>query len=246
MKLSPSRLSTFQRCGMKYHWSYVEFPSGDQQEEPDYMTIGSAVHAGLASYYEGKPWEEITNSVWLELAGSGAGVSDDRVATFEELIAFLGGYIDRDRDFWEVLEVETWKEGGWAVGKEQLGLVGKWDLLVKGNRGDMWIVDHKVSQQTRGATSYSYSLQAGMYLLQAKLLGIPVEGMIFNLINYKKGTSKQIVEQRSPAFLDNLQEEIEALYGRMGQRPVRSFGPNCHWDCNFAKLCLQRMENTHT
>ena len=82
-----------------------------------------------------------------------------------------------------------------------------------------------------------------MYLLQAELAGKEVDGVIFNLINYKTGKVQKKIVTRSKKFLRNLREELENVSREMQNYiPVRSFSHTCPWECPFAVQCLERME----
>jgi hypothetical protein len=241
LKLSPTRIQTFQRCKQRYHWTYEEKgePTGDQEA----LVRGSTYHEGMAAYFRDGDWQDIASAMWMELSGRTGMLDESQLQEFFLACRILRSYIQQDRDAWAAEGVEEWVEGSWvSPSGDTIRLLGKWDLVAY-SLGKRWIVDHKFSRNTSNGRVYDYSLQAGMYLLQAQLTGREVEGVIFNLINYQTGKVQKKTVVLSKRFLDNLRKELETISRDMqSYTPVRSFSHTCPWECPFAVQCLERME----
>ncbi len=241
IRLSPTRVSTFQRCTAKYHWQYVEGMEGG--EDTFHLEMGSAFHEGIAAYYGGAKYEDILTEVWRSLSGGTFLLGEERLEAFSKVDKFLTWYIDQDRNPWKVIEIEQWKEGGWDSELGRVGFITRWDLVVELPTGGRWIVDHKFSQKNTNVGTHTHSLQASIYLLQAELLGQAVEGVIFNMLNWKAYGVRQSVIRRSSRFLHNLKGELANIHEQMKDyKPTRNFTSNCYWDCQLSRLCLSRME----
>ncbi len=244
-QLSATRISTFLRCGLKHYWSYEVRNEQASQEDSLAIALGSAAHAGMASMYRGESVEERALAMWNSLSDGAIGLSEYLLTHHELLVGWLDWYSKNERQNWRVEEVEVWKEVGWNrdMDQEAIQLVGIWDLLVRDTAGRQWIVDHKVSAVKAGSPApYAYSLQAGIYLLQAELLGLKVEGVIFNLIGLAKREQKTHVETRTWAYGATLKREIEEVSRRMELPPLRNMSYDCHRDCPFRDACLWDME----
>lgn len=242
LKLSPTRIAVFQRCKQRYQWTYVE--QGEQAISAQEALIrGSTYHEGMAAYFLDGDWQDIASAMWMELSGKTGLLTEEQLEEFFLACSVLRNYIAQDRDDWISEGVEQWAEGSWASPQgNTILLLGKWDLIAN-SRGRRWIIDHKFSKNTSSGRIYDYSLQAGMYLLQAELAGQEVDGVIFNLINYKTGKVQKKTVVRSKSFLNNLRKELEAISEEMQNYiPVRSFSHTCPWECPFAVQCLERME----
>lgn len=241
-KLSPTRIQTFQRCKQRYHWTY---DAGERQVAGDVEALvrGAVYHEGMAAYFRGGAWDQIASAMWMEMSGGNALLSEEQLEEFFLACQVLRAYIAQDRDHWIAEEAEQWKEGEWETEEGRVvRLIGKWDLVVL-SRGKRWIVDHKFSKNTSNGKVYEYSLQAGMYLLQAKLLEEDIAGVIFNLVNYKTGKIQKKVEVRTDAFLENLRKELENIAEEIeNYKPTRTLTSSCPWDCPFAVKCLEGME----
>ena len=237
ISFSNTRLTTFKRCRLKYHWNYVE-----KQETVGSAALrrGSAAHAAMAAYYSGKSVKDAVAIAWEEYRPT----TDKSLERMLALDALLCRYFEwaRKNDFWQVLAVEENVEVQCGANK----LMGIWDLLVK-KAGHLYIVDHKF-QKSHSFSHLEVDSQVSHYLALARLKGIRVAGLIYNIINLEPGKTENIAFRQSVSrtdyfiqtYLDSLDPQIKEI--KKAEKKKLPIYPNwtkdCCWDCQFYRRCI--------
>jgi hypothetical protein len=237
MAFSNSRISTFKRCRLKYHWSYAE---KQVQVPSSALRRGSAAHLAMATYYRGEDPETAIADAWSEF---NPGPPDTLVA-MEKLDAVLDRYFRwaAFNDGWKVLEVEKTVEVEYAGEK----LMGIWDLLVRKN-GVTFIVDHKF-QKSHSMAHLDVDSQVTHYLALARLAGVEARGMLYNIINLEVGSKRlpaiREFTTRTDSFLDAYLASLlpviqEVRSADQGELPIyANWTRDCCWDCGFYRRCI--------
>ena len=231
---SNTRMSNFRRCTWRYYQIYgLEQPVFEEEKRG--LAIGSAGHAALRAWYEGKGLKTALDWAYEEFSPADEADLED----FEALTATLRFYFERVRDNWKIQEVEVKLVDG--------SLKGIIDLIVQDSTGKTLIVDHKF-QRSKQVSHLPTDTQVSLYLLLAKRLGKPVDGMLYNIIPTGEEPTYPIRRMctRSPAFLRNFEEEVNLQIKLMQEfdsnpRPIRNFTRDCVWDCTIYHECLRRM-----
>lgn len=236
---SNTRLTTFKRCRLKYHWQYVA-KGTEPQKHARALRRGAAAHLAMAAYYRGKSPKEAISEAW----------EDYRPATPKslnymlELDTILARYFAwaAVNDLWQVQLVEETIETEY----KGIKLMGIWDLMVKKN-GRLWIVDHKF-QKSHSFSNLEVDPQVTHYIALARLKGIRVEGVIYNIINLETGETKNIAFRQQTgrsdyfvqSYLDSLIPQIKEI--KKAQRHTLPIYPtwtkDCCWDCQFYRRCI--------
>jgi hypothetical protein len=242
-KFSPTKISIFQRCKQQFYWTYIDPIEQEKTQRKEAMDIGVALHAGMATYLKNGSFQEICSSVWEELGKPTGLLSEEQLKLFQKLTKVLQLYIEQDKNFWKVESVELDVEVPFQVPSGRVILNGRWDAVILEN-DRRWIVDHKFSKNSISPKVYDYTWQSMLYLLQAKLMGLPAEGIIFNLINYSKAKFERKIVKFSENSFNSLEKELvkvieEALRDFI---PTRHFSHTCPWECPFSKMCLVDLE----
>lgn len=235
---SNTRLSTFRRCRLKYHWQYVDKPDGEKKSVA--LIRGSAAHLALSKYYSGMAPKQAIGYAWEEYAP----YSDKSAKAMQELDFLLWRYMEwaPRNDGWKVLATEQTVEV--KCGSHML--MGIWDLLVKKD-GRTYIVDHKF-QKSHSFANLEVDPQVTHYLALARLLNIPVFGLIYNIVNLETGKTENIalrkITTRTDKFLESYLRSLDPQIKEMkkaGQQKI-SIYPNwtkdCCWDCQFYRRCV--------
>lgn len=236
---SNTRLTTFKRCRLKYHWQYVA-KGTERPKQARALRRGAAAHLAMAAYYRGKPLKQAVNEAW-EAYGPASPVG---LKYMFELDTILARYFTwaKVNDLWQVQMVEETVETEYNGVK----LMGIWDLLVKKN-GRLWIVDHKF-QKSHTFSNLEVDPQVTHYIALARLIGIPVEGVIYNIINLETGNIKDIAFRQQTgrstyfiqSYLDSLIPQVKEI--KKAQRGTLSIYPtwtkDCCWDCQFYRRCI--------
>lgn len=239
ISFSNSRLTTFKRCRLRYHWQYVE-KQGQTVLKSRALRRGTAAHAGMAAYYQGKPLKEAVAVAWEAYAPSDL----KSLKYMLELDLILSRYFNwaKTNDLWNVVAVEQTVEVDYGPHK----LMGIWDLLVK-RTGKLYIVDHKF-QKSHSFSNLEVDPQVTHYLALARLMGLKVEGLIYNIINLETGKTDKIAfrEQTSrqdyfiKSYLDSLEPQIKEIKKAQRQKlPIyANWTKDCCWDCSFYRRCI--------
>ena len=234
---SNTRLTTFKRCRLKYHWQYV-----DKQKSPDARALvrGAAAHLAMAAYYRGEPLKKAVAAAWEAYAPA----SDKSFGYMSDLDLILTRYFNwaAINDLWRVEMVEETIEAEY----NGIKLMGIWDLLVKKN-GQLWIVDHKF-QKSHSFANLEVDPQVSQYIALARLKGINVAGLIYNIINLETGNTKEIAFRQQvgrqdyfvQSYLDSIVPQVKEI--KKADRQVLPIYPNwtkdCCWDCQFYRRCI--------
>lgn len=234
---SNSSASTFRRCKYKYQLLYgkgkVELP----QEEGNGLRLGSAGHMAMRAFYSGEKPSVAFDWAYEEFDPQ----TEAEYKKFEELKAVLRKYFPLAyMDGWEILEVEKKIE----LDRYQ----GIFDLVVRTKQGKIWIVDHKF-RKSRQMSHLEVDTQVSFYLMLAKLIGVEVEGLLYNTIPMDgKGDGEPIRRLcfRTPWYLENFKRdldaqilEMDAFYGN--PNPYRNQTGDCSWDCTLYNYCLKQL-----
>lgn len=254
--LSNTRIGNFQRCRQRYVWSYLD---QGMKEIPKSAGLrrGEAMHAGIETFYRGEmaatPLHgRITDS--LQSAWDlFQPVGDDMIKDWDLMEKVLVRYFRQVavQDQWVVRDVEITLDSPPDV---LFKLTGRIDLVVQS--GGTYFVDHKFNKQVSHA-HLPVDTQVSTYLLLARMLGMEVDGVIYNVVRMAEGgiaEKEPVVRQvatRSRQWLDAWEKQLVLLSGQIerfhdGYKPEwnsRSFTANCHWDCSFYEHCQATMNN---
>lgn len=235
---SNTRLTTFKRCRLKYHWQYVD--KSNTSSEGLALRRGRAAHIAMAQFYSGQPVKQAIRAAWNEYDPFDA----ETMRKMEELDAILTRYFAwaKVNDRWKVLAIERSVEVSWNKRK----LMGIWDLLVK-KSGKIFIVDHKF-QKSHSFSNLEVDPQVTHYLALAKLMGIEVHGLIYNIVNLELGDTKTIalreIVGRQDYFIQSYLESLEPQIKEIekAEKNKLSIYPNwtrdCCWDCQYYRRCI--------
>lgn len=237
ISFSNTRLTTFKRCRLKYHWQYV-----DKQGRKEAVALrrGRAAHLALASFYQGKSIKKAVADAWAEYDP----YTDESMQKMTDLDFLLTRYMEwaRLNDGWKVLEVEKTVEVRYGSHK----LMGILDLIVR-KSGKNYIVDHKF-QKSQSFSNLEADPQVTHYLSLAKLAGIEVHGLIYNIINLELGKTENIAFRKIvgrqnyfiKTYLESLDVQIKEIKKlEKGNLPIYpNWTKDCCWDCSFYRQCI--------
>lgn len=236
--ISNSRLVIYRRCRLKYYWTYVD---KQPQEEAEALLRGKAAHKALSTYYKENNVDYAIADAWSEYDPYNENSLNDMLKLDKILSRYFTWAKTNDR--WKVLEVEHTVEAEYK-GKKIMGI---WDLLIE-KAGKKFIVDHKF-QKSHSFSNLDVDSQVSHYLALAQLLGVKIQGLIYNIVNLEPGQPHNIafrqITNRSPQFitryLDSLVPQIDEMQqledGNLSVYP--NWTKDCVWDCSFRKLCLK-------
>lgn len=186
--LSASSLSRSVAC--RRAWCFQYYKRLRRRAVSDYLTLGRAYHAGLASYYTYKSLSEAmeaASSAIKEDVKSGALYSLEQPSVTTEVCRLLTSYVEfaemEDRRT-ELCPIAVENKFAFPVDKEsKVWCVGVIDLYAETKYGPS-IIDHKTASSC-GASYFrdsEYDIQAYIYMMAAERLGIEANYFTWNVI----------------------------------------------------------------
>ncbi|MBY5161642.1 RecB family exonuclease [Salsipaludibacter albus] len=171
VRLSFSRIDTFQQCSLRFRYRYVDHLPG---KSATYLSFGTSIHAALELFHErtlfGMPsQDELLEFLYDHWDSSGyAEVSRDRqVDDYRRAQHTLQRYHQRVADDYRpAADTEKWFE--LPVGDEAL-VVGSIDRVDVDDDGDLHVVDYKTGK-LRDREKVRGSLQLAIYALACEHL----------------------------------------------------------------------------
>lgn len=248
--MSHSRLATWRRCRYKFDLTYRRKYKPKNKSQG--LLRGSVGHFVLEQYYKPESkwtFPQDTEEV-MELWEDKEGVElEDK--TWDEAYDALMRYFTfaEENDNWEHLETELKFKIPIAT-DSPLQLMGYIDGIVKEKgSGRVWLLEHKF-QKMVSTKHLQMDQQVSIYMMVAKILGYDPAGVIYNMIRIGSGPTalrEPVVREhvyRNPeglvAIFRDLKLQAEEAYEFLtkGGRIYRNSTSNCHWDCQFYRVCL--------
>jgi DNA helicase-2/ATP-dependent DNA helicase PcrA len=162
IKLSASRVKTFEQCPRKYFYNYVE---SLPKKEWDHLELGTYVHAALEIFHRGimggskEPLRKLMGAAvgdaFKRMAAGGRSLPDEQL---REAKAMLSGYLARieEKGLPDVLEVEF----QFTIPlNDMYDLTGVIDRIDRDKDGVLHVVDYKTSKSAK----YMEPLQLNTY-----------------------------------------------------------------------------------
>lgn len=228
--LSYSELSTLAHCEKKWDLTYGA-TERENYEPSDAMKLGTEMHRLLGEW-------------WITPKD---GVSFTEYDTAGYLIQRYDEHYGPDRGDYTMIATEIpfavrWR-GSW--------LFGFFDGLLRDvTTGEYWLVEFKTMSDWSRLNQLPQDKQISFYLLAASLMGLNVQGVMFDAIKtYKWVKDRPAAEsferhwvRRTPEQLQEFQAELYSSVGRRDELslnleyPIRNVGKACDW-CSVMPEC---------
>jgi hypothetical protein len=171
--LSPSEISCFRDCRMKWYFSYVErrrtFTVGRARK------IGLLVHSGLASWYSHQSIGDCHQAI--EAAATKYEAPKDVIDLAKGIFEHYIVYYETDLSLYEPLIIET------KISERAVGLKCIPDLVfLELTTGKYYIIDHKVSTDLEINKVFDVQKIALFKVISERY---PISGIIYNMIRSK-------------------------------------------------------------
>ena len=172
LKLSFSRVDTYQSCPLKFRFAYVdELPSAPGP----HLSWGSSIHAALEAWWDQKlpeapPVEVLLDALYTHWDDEGfAGMErDEKVRWYRHAQDVLRRHHDRyARTYLPAVATEQWFELDLG---NAVTVVGSIDHVARTLSGGIGIVDWKTNRKAKTRSHVADSLQLAIYALAAREL----------------------------------------------------------------------------
>ena len=250
IKFSHTSLSTWRRCRYKFFLQYVE-----KLKSPPSMGMlrGSAGHKALAYWYQNQKDDEKALEIAYDIYTDelGAEVPLNEWETTETCLRRYFAFAAEDS--WKFIAEEQFFDVSVKFEefrKQSIHLIGYIDGVVDTGEG-VYLLENKFLKRVPSKIS-SMDAQSSMYLLAAKLLGIEVIGVLYNMVRTTTGKTaekepfvrKTIFQRDSGGLRYKYSEvvsqavEIQEWLKDPASALYRTETENCSWDCGFNQICL--------
>lgn len=244
--LSPSKITSYLACPLKYRWTYVDARGKLYLRARSYYSFGTTLHRVLERFHDANDvGVETTHEAlvayeesWLEAGFSSA---EEMADAFGEGQAILERYIEGDqisRASRNTILVEKLLR----LDMGDFDLVGRVDRVDEHEDGTLEIVDYKTGRQTVTTEDVATDVAMSCYqlLVRAEFPGRPVKATIVSLRSGESATY---------AMSDDEISEFRFIVSEIGQRIfshdyyelVPVFKATCR-TCDFIPLCRKHHE----
>ena len=172
LRLSFSRVDTYQSCPLKFRFAYVdELPSAPGP----HLSWGSSIHAALEAWWDQKlpeppPLQVLLDALYANWDDEGFGGMDrdEKVRWYRHAQDILRRHHDRyANDYAPAVATEQWFELDLG---DAVTVVGSIDHVAPTPSGGIGIVDWKTNRKAKTRSQVASSLQLAIYALAAREL----------------------------------------------------------------------------
>lgn len=210
--ISPTKITTFLACPLKYRWTYVDAQGKWYLRSKSYYSFGTTLHGVLQRFHdEGDTGVETVDQAiaameesWIDAGFSSAEEMQEAFGEGKEILErYVAAAKDRPR-LAKTLFVEKMLRHDFA----EFNLIGRLDRVDEYPDGSLEIVDYKSGRSTVLAEDVQNDLAMSVYqlLLKRKYPDRPVRATIVAL-----KTGDQASYAMSDAELDEFERDIEML-----------------------------------
>lgn len=243
--LSPSRITTFLACPVKYKWTYVDRRGRWYLRSKAHYSFGTSLHNVLQRFYDSKDGGVTTTEeavAALEEAWIDAGYESqsDMMEALAEGKDILTNYLDEVAA--PVTANTLFVEKTLRTDLGPFVLLGRIDRLDEHEDGTLDVVDYKSGRGSVSAEEVHSDLAMGVYqvLVRANYPGRNVQATIVAL-RAGASASAQLSETEREEFVNDLVEIGERIlhadYESMEPTP-KALCPRC----DFLPLCQKHPE----
>lgn len=243
IRVSPYKLSIFQRCPLRYKFQYIDFLGEKYKKEWPHFIFGRAIHKSLADFFrvppEGRTLEGLKHLLrqhWLRQDRRVFKSAEEERMWGEKALEVLEIYY-RSEDMGvrpEVIEERL------EVPVADFILLGRIDRVDRLPDGGYELIDYKTGTYVPPQEEFDQDLQMSIYCL-----GLYHQRAIFasKLTAHYLQAGEKLTTARSreelEAAVEKIREIIAQVEGTEQFKPRVS--PFCSW-CDYLEICPAREE----
>ncbi len=244
--LSPTRLTTYLACPMKYRWTYVDDRGRWYLRSKSYYSFGTTLHGVLQRFHDSGDIGVTTTAeaaAALEESWIDAGYSSQEEMTqaLAEGKEILAGYIEQHQG--QPVTAETlWVEKSLRMDMGPFVLMGRLDRVDEHEDGTLEVIDYKSGREAVSEDEVKNDLAMAIYqlLVRDKFPERPVCASIIALRSGAKATATLSDEEA-----EELKRDLLVLGEEIFNRDWEYIEPNAKLlcvKCDFLPLCRRHSE----
>lgn len=236
LRLSFSRIDTYQNCGLKFRFAYIDkLP----QKPSPHLSFGNSVHAALESFFDRKlpqapPLDVLLDTLYAKWDKSGfAGLPrDEQLEYYRHAQDVLRRYYQRVVDDFRLpLATEQWFD--MPMGNN-VTIVGSIDRVDVDDDGGLHVIDYKTNRKAKTYRDVSRSLQLSLYALACEYLyGRLPKSVALDFVVPGVSIAVPVSELDLDKARTTVLETAEAIRAAAFTPEPN---PLCNW-CDFQALC---------
>ncbi|HET6645609.1 MAG TPA: PD-(D/E)XK nuclease family protein [Fimbriimonadales bacterium] len=247
--VSPSRITTYLACPVKYRWTYVDPRGRWYLRAKHYYSFGLNLHAALQRFHDSSDLgvtttEEAVASMeenWITAGFATPEEAEEALAEGRELVTtFLEGTAEADAG-----STTLFVEKRLSLDFGDFALVGRLDRVDERADGTLEIIDYK-SGGERKAEELESDVAMNVYALLLRQR-FPQAKIRITFANLK--TNRRVSADISGAALDSFCTDIHAVGVEVLNRDYENVDPKykqlCK-TCDFLPLCRRHEEFSET
>ncbi len=244
--LSPSKISTYLACPVKYKWTYVDDRGKWYLRSKSYYSFGTTLHAVLQRFHDqGDTGVTTTEQALAALEESwidaGYSSQDEMMQALSEGKAIVEKYVDAVVAQ-PVTAKTLWVEKNLRLDLGPFVLIGRLDRVDEHDDGAIEVVDYKSGRQDVRTEDVATDLAMCCYqiLLRDQFPDRPVRARIIAIRSGASATASLSDSEAEDFRRDILflgQEILDRDYANLAPRP-KDLCP----ECDFLPLCQKHPE----
>jgi len=244
--LSPSKLTTYLACPVKYKWTYIDDRGKWYLRSKSYYSFGSSLHSVLQRFHDEGDTGVVTTEqavAALEESWIQAGYSsqDEMMQAMSEGKAIVEKYVEAVATL-PVTARTLYVEKQLRVDLGPFVLLGRLDRVDQHEDGTIEVVDYKSGRGTVSAEDVANDLAMECYQLLLRF-HFPDSNVVASIIALRSG------DKATSGFTNEEAEQFKTDLVALGQeileRDYENLGPIgkqlCHF-CDFLPLCKKHPE----
>jgi RecB family exonuclease len=244
--LSPTKLSTYLACPVKYRWTYIDGRGKWFLRAKSYYSFGASLHRVLEQFHSagqlGVPTTEETLAMfdenWIDAGFSSA---EEMAEAYGEGKLILERHVEQHKKR-PVTSSTLYVERQLRLDMGEFELIGRLDRVDQHEDGSLEIIDYKTGRDSVHPEDVQFDLAISCYqlLLRHKFPGKPIKGTIIALRTGESASASLSNDQ-----LDELQEDLHKLGLQILSDEFHEFFPSLKGicgHCDFLDLCKKDEE----
>lgn len=240
--LSPSKITTYLACPLKYRWTFVH-PHRWLVRARHYYSFGSSLHAVLEKVYEkgdagidAIELDAVYDESWIDAGYSSSESMQEAYGEGKELIE---AFLEQERQvpkFGKTIAVEKLLKKPYP----QFTLVGRLDRLARADDGAIEVIDYKTRRFKVEPEEVEHDIAMSIYQLLVAH-NYPEEGEIrarIVALQTNDSACAQLSEEAREEFAFEIEELGNRIVNHEWYEMEPRFKPICR-QCDFVSLCLK-------
>lgn len=244
--MSPSKLSTYLVCPVKYRWTYLDERGKWYLRSKSYFSFGSSLHQVLQRFHDSNDTgvtttHEAVSALEEDWISAGYASQDEMQQALAEGKDILTGYVER-HEARQVSSQTILVERQMRADLGEFVLIGRIDRLDEHEDGSLEIVDYKSGRQVVTEEEIGQDLAMSIYqfLVREKFPGRPVRATIIALRSGSQATA-ELTDPEIEAFIYDLKDLANEILSKDFENVRPVVKPHCP-TCDFLPLCRKDPE----